>query len=93
MAPSSASPLLASPRDLILITILLFLSSGAAAAATAETADSPVYLSSAPFSLCFSLSLRVERRTLVLEIDEVAHCARGTQKTRVLIAIFNASRQ
>lgn len=33
----------------------------AAAAATAETqaADSPVYLSSAPFSLCFSLSLPV----------------------------------
>lgn len=69
----------------------------AAAAATAETqaADSPVYLSSAPFSLCFffflslsvflplslslylSIYLPVQWKTLVLEIDEVAHWARA----------------
>jgi len=65
----------------------------AAAAATAETrtaADSPaVYLSSAPsffpFSSCFSLPLSLppdERRTLVPEIDEVAHRARAPRKRR-----------
>lgn len=91
-----------SPRDLILITILLFLSSELQLRQlrkrrppTRRFTFHPLLFHFVFFplllSVSLSVSLPVERRTLVLEIDEVAHCARGTQKTRVLIAIFNAS--
>jgi len=75
----------------------------AAAAATAETrtaVDSP----SLPFIRSFFFPLFVlllstslapsdERRTLVPEIDEVAHRARAAQKTRVLAVIFSRPRR
>lgn len=110
-AARPALPARASPRNLILITILLFLSSEPQLQQLRKRGPPPppppppspptcrVYLSSALFSFsCFSFpSLSVslssfdERRTLVPEIDEVAHRARArtAQKTRVLAAIFS----